>query len=371
MRRVVLLAAALLAAGGCGEDAGVPAAARGDAERETLTAAERAVATAQSPATGFSSPTTAVKPPSRPKRLGIIPCGPFSGCLLNAKGAAAAARALGWSSTTVTPVSADPQEVNGIFRRLIDSGVDAIVWVGFPRTILGPSLAAAKAKGVMLVSLQTADGDPLDISYGDPGAPMQALGEQIGWWMIADSGGAAQVIVLSDDEFVTGKAIDAGLARVLGRCGGCRIVATKDITVADQATAAARETTNLLKRHPDADYVFAPFVSRVPFMVQGARDAQRRDVKLATTKVDTADIDAMRPDVAPKLNAGVSVPEMWAGWAAVDRLLRLMAGQAPEPYALPLLLRTEDSLGAPFFKPQSSTDAVDFAGAFKRLWGVS
>jgi len=290
--------------------------------------------------------------------------------VLNAQGAQQAASALGWKTKTIVPTSASPQQVNAVFRRLIDSRVDAIVWVGFSRTILKPSLDMARAAHIPMVSSQVADGDALDISYGQANAPMEKLGEQVAWWMIADSAGNAKVAVMSDDEFLAGVAIDKGLTRVLGRCSGCRILATKDVTVDRQSTAAAGETTALLQRYPDTKYVFCPFNSRPPFIIQGARAAQRPDVKVGTTKSDSAVLASMKASNEPRLDVTSSVPELWMGWAMVDQLLRVMAKRPLVDHPMPIMLRTPDNVDAPFFQPLSTSDAIDFKSHFKSLWGV-
>ena len=331
--------------------------------------AQEQVDAAMNPTTEWPGPNESVEPPAEPQTLGIVPCGPFEGCLEAAGGAEEAAEALGWESNTVTPTEGTPQEVNGIFRRLIDSGVDAISWVGLPRSILEPSLQLAEENGIPAVSAQSAEGSELDVPYGEPDAPFELLGEQIAWWMIEDSNGEAKVAILSDDEFVTGVQIDKGFERVMGECPDCEIVTTTDITAAEESTKAATETANILARNPEVNYLFAPFDSRVPFMVQGARQAQRDDVSIGSTGI--SDPEMMLQDSPVKLDVSNALPEGWTGWATVDQILRIMADRPlVESYDIPVKLVTEENVEEPFFRPLSNTNIIDYPSEFKRLWGV-
>ncbi len=332
--------------------------------------AEKEVAAAEQISTSWPGPTEPVKPPSGSKSIGIIPCGPYGGCLLSAKGVEQAASALGWKSTMVTPVSGSPQEVNSIFLRLIDRGTDAIIWVGFPRVILKQALAAAKENNVPMISIEAAEGSPEDIPLGNPKEPMEVLGEQMAWWAIADSEGQAKVGLLSDDEFITGAAIDKGFEKVLSRCSGCELAAKTDIQAAEEEKVAPSETITMLQRNPDIDYLFAPFDSRVPFMVQGAREAQRPDVKVFSTKGEIPTFESIESSAEPRVYATDNTSQYWTGWAAVDQLLRKMVGQPLVEHVFPIVLRTANNIEAETYQPLSKTDAIDFPTEFEKLWGL-
>ncbi len=377
-----LVAVAALALAACGSSSGGDTTSSGAnattaSESETggssssiVATAEKEVSAAEEISTSWPGPTEPVKPPTGSKTVGIIPCGPYGGCLLDGKGVEQAADALGWKSTTVTPVEGTPQEVNSIFLRLIDRNVDAIIWVGFPRVILKQAITAAQEHEVPMISIEAAEVTPEDISLGNPKQPMQALGEQVAWWTIADSEGKAKIGLLSDDEFITGTAIDEGFERVLSKCDECSIVDRTDIQAAEEEEVAPSETITMLQRNPDIEYLFAPFDSRVPFMVQGAREAQRPDVKVLAGEAEKTTLESIASSTEPRVYAATNSSRYWTGWAAMDQLLRKLAGQPLIDHPIPIVLRTATNISAETYKPISKTDAIDFSGEFKKLWGL-
>jgi ribose transport system substrate-binding protein len=320
---------------------------------------------------GWPGPNTPVKPPAKPITLGILPCGPYGGCVLNGEGMTQAAKALGWKSISITPTTGTPQEVNADIIKLIDDGANAITWVGFPRAVLKPALAAAAAKHIPMVSYRADDipvDSSLDVPIGTVSHPEEILGEQAAWWIILNSGAKANIVMETDNEFTTGQLVDKGFEQVLAMCPGCHILAQKDITAASESTVAAGETVTLLGRYPQTNYVFAPFDSRAPYMVQGVREAQREN-NVTVVSSDTDSSQKLLTEGKP-VYVSNSLPEIWGGWATVDQLLRLMAHQPLVPHPLPVLWRTAANANAPFFVPEGKVNVINYPAEFKRLWGV-
>jgi ribose transport system substrate-binding protein len=319
--------------------------------------------------TTWPGPSVPVKPPAKKQKLGIVTCGPYAGCLQNGQGAAQGAQALGWQSTILNPTTGSPEEVNGDIEKLINGGATAIIWGGWPSSILGPAIAAAKRAHIPTASIESGETTPTDINEGAKGAPFQELGALIGWWMIANSNGHAQVGLLSDNEYTTGQDIDKGLESVLAQCPGCKIVARQDIPAAQEQTLAPTDTVAMLRANPSINYMFVPFDSRVPYVIEGVREAGKPNVQIASEQPGTASINALTAH-QPTLDATVQSSEIWAGWATFDQLLREMAHQPLVYHPLPLILTTKANAKVPTYVPLSKTNAIDYPTEFKKLWGV-
>ena len=370
---IPLVCTAVLA--GCGSSSSSSSSASSNSGSSTaksssiVAKAKAIVATAMHVSTAWPGPNTPVKPPAQKGKLGVVTCGPYGGCLQNGEGAAAGAKAVGWTSTMVNPTTGSPEEVNGDIEKLINGGATAIIWGGWPSSILGPAIAAAKRAHIPTASIEAGETTPTDINEGAQGKPFLQLGALVGWWMIANSNGKAQVGVLSDNEYTTGQDIDKGLERVIAQCPGCKIVASQDIPAAQEQTLAPTDTVAMLRSNPSINYMFVPFDSRVPYVVEGVRQAGKPNVQIASEQPGSSSIKALTAP-QPTLDAATQSSEIWAGWAAFDQLLREIAHQPLVYHPLPLILTTRANAKVPTYIPLSTTNAIDFPAHFKKLWGV-
>jgi len=65
---------------------------------------------------------------------------------------------------------------------------------------------------------------------------------------------------------------------------------------------------------------------------------------------------------------GVAVPQAWEGWASVDALNRVFAGEEPVPSGIGLMAYDSDHNlpeSGPFEFP------VDYEAAYREIWGVN
>jgi len=176
--------------------------------------------------------------------------------------------------------------------------------------------------------------------------------------------------VLSEEGSLPAAEVVRGFTATLERCPGCEVVATRNLDPADDGVVVASETAELLEQFPETTHLFAPLGPRVAPIVIGARQAGRPDLRIASTQADASGLGLMKVKSEPRLDASNTVPERWAGWAAFDQLLRVIAGQDLVEHPVPIMLRTRANADAPFFKPLSRKDAINFKARYKDLWGV-
>lgn len=373
VRRVVVLVLAMMlslgsvaACGGDDDDDVATTEEEGSASGSTapdgggddvVAAAEAFVEEAKEPLEEWPGPTEPVEAVGG-KTVFVVSCGAQSeGCVRMTEGMVEAAEELGWDATALEP-QGTPEEINSAMQRAIDAGADAIIWQGFPRAILQESLAAAEAAGVVMVSAQTNEDDPNDIS-------MDATreGEILGNFAIADSDGKAKVLMLTDREFPTLVMIDEAFKKTLEACEECEILDERDIAVADLTTRVVPETINLLQKHPDATHMYTPYDAMGFFAVQGVKEAGA-DIRMFSESGDAANLEMIRNEDV--FIATVAIPEEWIGWAAVDQTLRLLTDQEPVPHELPLRLFTTDNVPDGIWESD-----LDFRAEYRELWGIS
>ena len=117
-----------------------------------------------------------------------------------------------------------------------------------------------------------------------------------------------------------------------------------------------------MSRHPDANYLVAPFDSNAFFAGEGVRQAGRAGaVKVAGYEGDPQSIAAIRDG-----NQAMTIanPAEWMGWEAVDELARAFAGSPAADAPVPF--RLIDAGNAP--TTAGWTGDVDYAAAFRKLW---
>jgi ribose transport system substrate-binding protein len=353
---VLTLAVGFVAACGDDDDGDVAADESNGGGGSVMAEAESFVDDAKQPLEEWPGPTEPVAA-AGDKSVFIVSCGAQSeGCVRMTAGMVEAAKELGWAATAVEP-QGTPEEINSAMQRAIDAGADAIIWQGFPRAILQESLAAAEAKGVVMVSAQTNEDEPNDIS-------MDATreGEILGNFAISDSGGDAKVLMLTDREFPTLVLIDDAFKKTLARCSDCEVLDERDIAVSDLTTRVVPETVNLLQQHPDATHMYTPYDAMGFFAVQGVKEAGA-DVRMFSESGDAANLELIRNDDV--FIATVGIPEEWIGWAAVDQTLRLLTEKDPVPHKLPLRLFTSDNVPDGIWEGD-----LDFRTEYRNLWGI-
>ncbi|HEY6888184.1 MAG TPA: substrate-binding domain-containing protein [Solirubrobacter sp.] len=356
---VAVLAAGLtLAACGSSSDTKSGAPASGGASA-TVT---DTVSTAMAPVQKFAAPGAAVKAPAGKHVVAITCSSQGYGCVQGGIGVQEAGKVLGWN-VTVADGKGDPATWNSAIQQAVTAKADGIVLLAVDPQLVAGALAKAKAAGIPVVSTfipklgsATVDG------YASTD---HALGGKIlADWIIKDSGGKAKVLMLDEKAFPELVKRNTALVDELkAACAGCTVSDTVEFNIGTMAQQLAGAVTSSLQRHPDVQYVVAPFDSSGIFAGQGIRSAG----KAGTVKMVGAEGD---PNGIQGVQSGGQAVDLatvppWGGWAAVDLLVRHMAGSPVENAVLPQ--RLFDKSNVPSGK--GWTGDVDYQSAYRELWG--
>jgi ribose transport system substrate-binding protein len=192
-------------------------------------------------------------------------------------------------------------------------------------------------------------------------------------WAIADSNGAANILVVSIPDFAVLKAeTDAYAAQVAKNCANCNVTelnVTLDDLIGGKVPAAV---ASALQADSSINYVFNSF-GDLPGGVTAALKSAGLDEGITVYGQDFSTID-LQEIVDGTMGAWSTDPKGYAGWLMVDAAARHSVGmeQTEERAAAALPSIIIDT-------PEKAQPIIDVGGdwmppgaeeAFKTLWGV-
>jgi ribose transport system substrate-binding protein len=278
-------------------------------------------------------PLPAAPKPAKSGSIYIVLCGKAAaGCTRIGDGASSALKALGWKVTVLDGKLA-PEPTNAAVLQAVNAKPAGIILSAVSTALIGEGLAAAKKAGIPVVDVGGNDKQGTCSTCVNAELSSEAEsnhnGQLSGWFLVKDSGGKANVLVLNDSEFPVIKYQLEGLSGVLRKCSGCKVAETVSFTGEDLGPKLTSLVQTALQRNPDVNYVYVPYGSAATFVSSAIRQSGR-DVKIAEYATNAPDIEAIRKG---EIEVGsVDLPLEYQGWRAVDDMIRLRAGQKPAPY---------------------------------------
>ncbi|MEO3860676.1 substrate-binding domain-containing protein [Acrocarpospora sp. B8E8] len=381
--RIAALCAPLLALAlaGCG---GSSSGSAGSTSTDVIDEAKAATAAAFA---GTDRALPAAGPPAQEdKTVWALACSTqAAGCVLPAEGFVAASEALGWDVKLVDG-KADPAVYNAQLRAAAAASVDAVALFGVDCSMVKASIEHVRGVDVKVFGGNALDcddkfsggGKPLFdeylrfnddlISYEDYMSTF--VGPTIADWVIAETDGKAEIILMRQDDNATLRLVGDSQAERLAECGGC-LVHEVPFTAGDLFGGKLQgKATAALQKHPNAGVVMVPADSAITLGVGAAVDQARksgRDGLLLTGNEGVpSSIELIRKGTQ---SYAVGRPLTWTGWAAADGLNRLFAGVDQVDSGTGIGSMDADHLpeGDVYDgNPKSS----NYQGNYKKIWGV-
>ncbi|MGP3534205.1 sugar ABC transporter substrate-binding protein [Microbacterium sp. RD1] len=344
----------------------------GSADTASSTDDKATVVDAMNPVTEVAAPTEAFEPPTD-KHILLLICGSGGqGCVDEGSETKAVAESLGWQVDLVDG-KLDPTVWNQVVKQAADSGVDGIISVSSDPNLFSEAMQAVEAKGIPFVVTNQIprDTDVAGIDAYIAPDPV-AGGEDVADWIVADSGGKANVLLLDLPGYDSAMTRTATIAeKIEADCPDC-VIEKADVSVQTMGTSLAPLVTSRLQQNPDIDYVWSPDDCCVSFVQQGIQQAGRTgDLKLVSMGGFPDQLGNVGTD---QLAADLATPTLFESWLSVDSLARLMAGQPAEQYwPVPQRLWTAANIAdAPDTISESGWNLdLDYEALFDGLWGRS
>jgi ribose transport system substrate-binding protein len=214
---------------------------------------------------------------------------------------------------------------------------------------------------------------PVAVNYSVP-APYELAGRLVADWIIKDTKGQANVLVVTSNE-VTGTPplVSAIKSEFSKYCGSNCTLTYVNVPVADWATKIQTNVQSALTGNPDINYVLPLYDSMTQFVVPAILGAQKvGEVHIATFNGTPFVLKYMQTQDIVRMDVGED--ENWLGWAYMDAAARVLAGQkVPRVFdeKTPLRVFTKanvDQAGTPPKISQGYGKA--YISGYEKLWGV-
>ena len=326
--------------------------------------------TTESSEIGVTKPLTG-KPPK--KTIAWLEC-ELESCPYITVGMKDAAAALGWDLKVISSKSGDPGPA---FQQAIDLGVDFIASSGEAPALYKEQAAAAKAKGIKILSCyDTTVPDPEnsniytqcgDTSFVEKTGPLMAD------WAIADSNGKANVLIVNIPDFPVLQAeVKAYKDEMAKNCPDCKVselnVSIDDLVGGKVPAAVASK----LQSDSDINYVFNTFGSLPAGLTAALKSAGLLDqVKVYGQDFSKFDLDEI---AAGTMAAWSADPKAYAGWLMTDAAARLSLDMPLDEEraaaALPTFLVQDAETAKKISDEGGDWNPPGMAESFKKLWGV-
>jgi ribose transport system substrate-binding protein len=362
---VLFVSLVVVACGGGGDNGGSSSGSSSSASGDpVVAAATKRVGQAKQDLTSWPGFASGPKAPAGVKNLVFVSCTQqAAGCAETGRGVTEAAKALGWK-VRVVDGKADPSVWNSAVVNAVASKADGILMVGVPDQAIAPAIARARAAKIPVISISQPPADTPGI-YSYPGTSLQGHGRDMADWIIADSKGKAQIVSLVNKEDIglgeIGKAFDAEIAK----CSGCKVVKNVEYSLATMANQLPQAVASALQSNPGTTYLNANLDTPGVFALQGIQQAQKKGkVKVVGFAGDPDALDHIR--AGDDFKATSAQPLNLLAWEGVDQVVRAMAGEKAQTFAVPARLITKaNPPDGSFWNP-----AVDYKAKYRQLWGV-
>jgi ribose transport system substrate-binding protein len=270
---------------------------------------------------------------------------------------------------------AQPSAVAACIGQATGAGAAGIILDSIPQGMAANAISSATTKGVpVIVSDQlpptpTAKStDQIDYALGAPYQP-----NDIAYWTIADSKGAANLIIAEEADSPSSiQYIVNSQAIYAKNCPSCKVV-VKQISQSDAAQWASA-TSSFLLASPNANYYYTEFEDSLQAAIQGIQTSNRTSINLAVAGGSTDGLGLLAKGSGP-VKAVVAVDQTYSGWALADQVLRMATKTAPVSVLYPTRLFTAQNIGSIKVTPAAEASGAWFGStayqtAFQKDWGV-
>ena len=262
------------------------------------------------------------------------------------------------------------------FDQAINSDQSLIILNGAPDPrALQPQIQAADEAGIPVIVSHFYD----DESAAPPAcegcefisasvtAPFNVAGKAAADWIIADSGGTANTLIVGGSDILPSPAtIDTMTKEFDENCSGCTYTVI-NIPVADWNTKTQSEIQAALQANPDINYIYVLYDAMVAGAVPAVETLGLTNVKIGSYNGSPFALDFIAQGDLVAFNVGEDTPGI--GYATIDQAFRILTGNAPVLTRTSIRLWDDTNVseaGAPAVSGTGYGDA-NIAG-FKALW---
>jgi ribose transport system substrate-binding protein len=372
VRRAAGVAAGILTVGlvaaGCGSSGSSSSgsssgASSASASNSNVTAAQQVVTQAMQRPSVITVSQPVGKSVPGGKRLVFISCG-VSVCQQQGQIVAQAAKALGWTSTTVN-TDGTPTSVQAAYDTAVRQGANAVVTTAALRAEIAAKLPALQSKGIVVSNCCTTDPVAAPFIY-NTSTPSQAAiaGKYLAAEVVADSKGKANTLYVNIPAFTIltslGSTFKSSYQQYCPSCGYASI----DVSLT-QLAKAPDLIVSYLRSHPSVNYVALSVANELDNGLPAALSAAGlSNVKIVGQGGGPTDFQYVANGQELAL---VPFDYYNVDYQMVDALARHFAGVPVQQTPPPIWLVTKANL--PAAHSNLFPDVTGYESQFLKIWG--
>jgi ribose transport system substrate-binding protein len=304
-------------------------------------------------------------------KVALITCDQKAeGCARPARAQEEAAKLLGWK-TTLFDGQGNPATQLAAINAAIDGGFNAIILDLVDTRVTQEGIQRAIKAGIPMISVANLNNVPPSIP--DVSHDWVFTGELAADYMIAKSKGHVNVLILLDNEFEVVKNGEyKGIMSVLEdktKCPDCKVT-VKQFQIANLEKQPGSLAVAALQQDPDINWVwcFDACMSRVASQVLAS--GVQTKAKGVGMNANAQNLQLIKDDQFQVMS--VANPYQWEAWAAIDNLNRLLNGEQAVDQHIPVRIFDKSNVDElPADELASGWNGgLDYAGYYKKLWGV-
>jgi ribose transport system substrate-binding protein len=246
--------------------------------------------------------------------------------------------------------------------------------------LLQPQLEEAKAAGIPVLVTHFYDDsspEPPDCDGCAAGvtalvtAPFYTAGEAAANWMIQDSNGTANVLIIgAEDALPSPGTIERMQETFDTNCPACEVKVI-NIPIADWNTKTQGEVQSALTADPNITYVYPLYDAMVAGAVPAVETVGRADsVKVASYNGSPYVLEFIQDGNIAAMEIGEDT--VGIGYANMDQAFRILLGEPPVPQRTPIRIFDAENVDETGTPPTVGTGYGNaLAEGFSELWGLS
>ena len=296
------------------------------------------------------------------------------GAKRNIAGLEAAADALGWDYE-IYDGQGVPTTANAKIEQAVTTKPDAIVLVGLDAALVQGGLKAANDAGIPVACNTCWDASAPDstgqfVSVAPPLKNFEEMGYATAAYAYREAEGAPRFITMNDASLTNLSAREEGFDRFIDECGAanapCEVVADAPFLLAEMTTQLPIKAASAARAHPEFNALWVSFDFAAQQAINGLTQAglAKAPVFAVSSNGDAANLEQIGDGGFQKVTVGIAFE--WAGYANLDNLNRLFAGEQPVQQEMPIRLFDETNIDAA--EGGAWQADVDFAAAYETIW---
>ncbi|MFI5835872.1 substrate-binding domain-containing protein [Micromonospora sp. NPDC051300] len=318
----------------------------------------------------WSGPTESAKPVAGAK-LSVIVCKIGTSCEEVGRKAAAIAQQIGWSAEVIDG-QGTPEGFQKAFATAAARKPSAVITVAIPENQAADGIRELQRSKIPVVGVSAIKeggsvGFDANVSSRETFQSVLQVTQAI-----AESKGAAKAVFLWDVGYPhLVEALDTS-RRVFAACTGCQVLEVRERTLAQAGDPIEMQniTTSLIQKYGnDLQYIFTPYGNGVESVIAALQAAGRTDVKVLSKNAEPERLGSVAKG---DQFADFGAVRGWNAYAAIDQVVRLLAGQ-------PALPDAEQGIPATIFRQSNApgdgkvdwNSYVDFAERYTRMWSAA